>query len=44
MFDQIKDLTDKLDQLHRDRQVDIDRLRAALEDARRPWWRRLMGR
>ena len=44
MFDQIKDLTDRLDQLHRDRQADIDRLRTALEDARRPWWRRLIGR
>jgi hypothetical protein len=44
MFDQIKDLPDKLDQLHRDRQIDIDRLRTALEDARRPWWRRLIGR
>jgi outer membrane murein-binding lipoprotein Lpp len=44
MFDQIKDLTDRLDQLHQDRQADIDRLRTALEDARRPWWRRLTGR
>jgi len=44
LFDQVKDLTERLDQLHRDRQADVNRLRTALEDARRPWWRRLTGR
>jgi hypothetical protein len=44
LFDQVKDLTERLDQLHRDRQTDVDRLRVALENARRPWWRRLTGR
>jgi hypothetical protein len=27
-----------------ERRREVERLRAALEDARRPWWRRLMGR
>jgi hypothetical protein len=44
MFDQVKDLADRLDRLHRERQAEVDRLRAELERARRSWWRRLVGR
>jgi len=37
MFDQVKDLADRIDRLHRERQAEADRLRAELERARRPW-------
>ena len=33
MFDQVKDLADRLDRLHRERAADLAR----------PWWRRLLG-
>jgi chromosome segregation ATPase len=39
MFDELKTLADKHAALHADRA----RLQAELEQARRPWWRRLMG-
>jgi multidrug resistance efflux pump len=47
MFDELKALTDRHADLHSDRarlQADVDRLTADLEQARRPWWRRLVGR
>jgi DNA repair ATPase RecN len=47
MFDELKALADRHAELHRDRarlQADVDRLAAELEQARRPWWRRLVGR
>jgi hypothetical protein len=34
MFDQVKDLADRLDRLHRDRAADLAR----------SWWQRLWGR
>jgi hypothetical protein len=37
MSDQVKDLADRLDRLHREH-------RAELEQARQPWWHRLIGR
>jgi hypothetical protein len=46
MFDELKALVDKHAALHADRarlQADVDRLAAELEQARRPWWRRLVG-
>jgi hypothetical protein len=47
MFDELKALADKHVDLHVERtrlQVDVDRLAAELEQARRPWWWRLFGR
>jgi hypothetical protein len=47
MFDELKALADKHAELHADRarlQADVDRLAAELERARRPWWRRVVGR
>jgi chromosome segregation ATPase len=46
MFDQLKDMADRVDRLHREHatgQMELGRLRAELEQARRPWWRRLIG-
>jgi chromosome segregation ATPase len=46
MFDELRALTDHHAKLHADRarlQADVDRLAAELEQARRPWWRRLIG-
>jgi predicted RNase H-like nuclease (RuvC/YqgF family) len=40
MFDEMKALADRHAELHADRA----RLQAELEQARRPWWRRLVGR
>jgi hypothetical protein len=40
MFDELKALTDRHAELH----VDRARLQAELEQARRPWWRRLVRR
>jgi hypothetical protein len=34
MFDQVRDLADRLDRLHRERAAELAR----------PWWHRLMGR
>jgi hypothetical protein len=45
MFDELKALADRQAELHGDQarlQADVDR--AELEQARRPWWRRLVGR
>jgi hypothetical protein len=39
MFDELKALADRHAELHTDRA----RLEAGLEQAQRPWWRRLMG-
>jgi hypothetical protein len=46
-----RDMATRIDRLHQERHAEAERhrqemdgLRAALEDARRPWWRRLMGR
>lgn len=46
-----RDMATRIDRLHQERHAEtekyrqeMDSLRAALEDARRPWWRRLMGR
>jgi len=47
MFDEMKALADKHVDLHVERtrlQADVDRLATELEQARRPWWRRLVGR
>jgi hypothetical protein len=47
MFDELKALANRHVELHGDRarlQADVDRLAAELEQARRPWWRRLVGR
>jgi hypothetical protein len=45
------DMANRIDRLHQERHAEaekhrqeMDSLRAALEDARRPWWRRLIGR
>jgi hypothetical protein len=46
MFDELKALADRYSELHSDRarlQSDVDRLIAELEQARRPWWRRMLG-
>ena len=40
MFDELKALVDKHAALH----ADQARLQAELDQARRPWWRRLVGR
>jgi hypothetical protein len=40
MFDELKVLADRHAELHADRA----RLQAELEQARRPWWRRLVRR
>jgi len=40
MFDELKALADRHAELHADRA----RLQAELEQARRPWWRRLVRR
>jgi DNA repair exonuclease SbcCD ATPase subunit len=46
-----RDIATRIDRLHQERHAEAERhrqemdsLRTALEDARRPWWRRLMGR
>jgi hypothetical protein len=46
-----RDMATRIDRLHQERHAEaekhrqeMDSLRAALEDARRPWWRRLIGR
>ena len=47
MFDVLKALTDRHAELHADRarlQAELEQARAELARARRPWWRRLMGR
>jgi chromosome segregation ATPase len=47
MFDELKALADRHAEMHSDRarlQADVERLAAELEQARRPWWRRLVGR
>jgi hypothetical protein len=47
MFDELKAMADRHAEMHGDRarlQADVERLTAELEQARRPWWRRLIGR
>ena len=47
MFDELKALADRQAELHADRarfQVGVERLTTELEQARRPWRRRLVGR
>ena len=47
IFDQVKAMADRHAELHADRarlQADVARLAAELEQARRPWRRRLVGR
>jgi hypothetical protein len=47
MFDELKALADRHAELHADRarlQADVERLASELEQARRPWWQRLIGR
>ena len=47
MFDELKALADRHAELYADRArlaADVDRLAAELEQARRPWWWRLIGR
>jgi hypothetical protein len=47
IFDELKALADRHAELHADRarlQADVDRLTSELAQARRPWWRRLIGR
>jgi undecaprenyl pyrophosphate synthase len=47
MFDELRAMADRHAELHADRarlQADVDRLAAELEQARRPWWWRLVGR
>jgi hypothetical protein len=47
MFDELKALADRHAELHTDRarlQADVDRLAGELEQARRPWWWRLIRR
>ena len=46
MFDELRALADRQAELQADRarlQADVDRLAAELEQARWPWWQRLMG-
>jgi hypothetical protein len=46
MFDELRAMADHYGELHSDRarlQSDVDRLIAELEQARRPWWRRMLG-
>jgi hypothetical protein len=45
-----RDMATRIDRLHQERHAEaekhrqeMDSLRATLEDARRPWWRRLTG-
>jgi len=35
-----RDLAGRLDQAHRDHRADLERVRAEMEQRRRPWWRR----
>jgi hypothetical protein len=47
MFDELKTLANKHAALHGDQarlQTELDQARAELARARRPWWRRLIGR
>jgi predicted secreted Zn-dependent protease len=47
MFDELRAMADRHAEMHADRarlQADVDRLAVELEQARRPWWRRLVGR
>ena len=47
MFDELKVMADRRAELHADRaqlQADVARLTTELEQTRRPWWRRLIGR
>jgi hypothetical protein len=47
MFDELKALADRHAELHADRarlEADVARLTTDLEQARRPWWWRLVGR
>jgi hypothetical protein len=47
MFDELKALADRHAELHADKarlQANVDRQTTDLEQARRPWWRRLIGR
>jgi hypothetical protein len=44
IFDQVKAMADRHAEMHSDRarlQADVERLATELEQARRPWWRRL---
>jgi chromosome segregation ATPase len=46
MFEDMRAVGEKHAELHADRarlQADVDRLAAELEQARRPWWRRMLG-
>ena len=47
MFDELKALANRHAELHADRArlaAELERERAELARARRPWWRRLVGR
>ena len=47
MFNELRALADRYAKLHTDRarlQAEVERLAAELEQAHRPWWRRLIGR
>jgi hypothetical protein len=47
MFDELKALADRHAEMHADRarlQAGLEQARAELARARRPWWRRLIGR
>jgi len=47
MFDELKALADRHAEMHADRarlQAELEKGRAELEQARRPWWRRLVER
>lgn len=46
MFDKLKALADRYAEPHADRsrlQAELERERAELQQARRPWWKRLVG-
>jgi hypothetical protein len=47
MFDELKAMADRHADLHADRvrlEAELEQARAELARARRPWWRRLVGR
>ena len=47
MFEDLQAVADCHAEMHTNRarlQADVDRLAAELEQARQPWWRRLIGR
>jgi hypothetical protein len=47
MFDELRTMADRYSEMRADQarlQAEMEKGRAELEQARRPWWRRLTGR